>query len=577
MNSKIFIRKSKSFVKLIKNGHTLRSIFNLYRSRKEGLTNGSLTNLSWEPFEIDDGEDLDVTNDFKIAITIHIFYEDFTDYVLELLKNVPCNFDLLVTTPSLKIAADLQRKVQLNAIKNLNVLDCRITKNVGRNFGPLLVEFADLLRENYDVFLHIHSKKSLHAGFEQKLWLRHLIHNLIGNKAVVKRILKEFIFTEKVGLIYPTTVVGMPSWVHSWGKSFSEAQKVSRKIGLVAPEKEFHIYPVGGMFWARTAALSQMLDHSWEYGDFPVEVGQIDGTIHHALERFVSFTCNQNNFNTRYVHNQFLTSDSSFAWRDLDGGAFDRLQQFLPKCDLISWDFFDTLVLREFGYPDFAKFEVGKILTKEGFFDNPADYVQIRNTVESLLRTQVKKGTDLNLQTIITTVVNEHALEVDPARLAKLEFEEDLKLFHPRLDIAALYRAHHQKSIITSDSYYSSAQLEKILRRLDLPVPKQIITSSEIGCRKDRGDMWPKLIELFDLRKRSFLHIGDNPVSDQQNPGDFGLATFFTPMPFEIAKMTAPTLYASFNNIDNSHCSNEEANMVAKLIQSNFSSPFIGE
>jgi FMN phosphatase YigB (HAD superfamily) len=577
MKIKILVRKSKSFVRLIRAGYSLRSILDLYRSRKLRLPNGSLINLSWTPFEFDDEQDLELVENLKVAVTVHIFYEDFTDYMFELLKNIPCNFDLLVTTPSSKIAEDLQRKFQSNTIKKFKMLDCRITKNVGRNFGPLLTEFSDLLLKNYGVFLHIHSKKSLYSGSEQKLWLEHLIHNLIGDKALVKRILREFIFTERVGLIYPTTAVGMPSWVHSWGKNLSEAQKLSSKLGLIPPEKEFHIYPIGGMFWARTAALSQLLDHAWEYGDFPLEMGQTDGTIHHALERFVSLASNQNNFKTKYVHNQLLTSDSSFAWRDQDGEAFDRLQQFLPKCDLISWDFFDTLVQREYGYPDFAKFEVGKILTKEGLFSSPIDYSQIRNSVESSLRARLKVGTDLDLPTITAAIVKEYDLAIDPNRLAELEFEEDLKLFRPRLDIAVLYHAHFQRSVITSDSYYSSAQIEQILNSLDLPVPLQIFTSSEVGCRKDRGDIWPKLIESLELRNRNFIHIGDNVISDQQNPGDFGLATYFTPMPFEIAKMIAPEVFSSFRKMENFDYGNQEANSAARLIQSNFSSPFIGE
>ena len=50
-------------------------------------------------------------------------------------------------------------------------------------------------------------------------------------------------------------------------------------------------FPVGSMFWARSAALKPLLDLDLQPQHFPPEAGQVDGTLAHAIERMLGVTC----------------------------------------------------------------------------------------------------------------------------------------------------------------------------------------------------------------------------------------------------------------------------------------------
>jgi len=548
----------------------------MLKSRRVSRFDSNLTNISWRPDSILENSDMLRDPNLRIAVSVHIFYEDFLFKLIPLLENLPCEFDLLVTTSSESIRNSLLKRLESLSIQNLKKTEIAISKNVGRNFGPLLVEYSKKLLVEYDVFLHLHSKKSVHSGVEQTAWADYLYHNLIGSKAVTRKIIEEFVSDSTIGMVFPTTVPGMPSWVHSWGKNHSGAVALASEMNLKSPNQGFHIYPVGGMFWCRTSAIKPILAREWTYNVFPEELGQTDGTIQHALERFYTHVSDLSGFKSIFIHEQKLTSDKSFAWRDQDLGAFHKLQNYLPQCQIVSWDFFDTLIQRTYGFTELAKHRVGETLASQNLISDPEQYVIVRNSVEARMRDTLPQGKDLNLLSITREIVSFLSLNIKPEVLAKLEFEEDLKTFKPRTDIELLYRAHHKRSIIVSDSFYNEIEIRLSLQALNLPEPLFIITSSDIGRRKDRADIWPYLISRFQLDKIRFIHIGDNVVSDNQNPGDYKLSTFFTPTSFEIAKMLAPNLSLEIEPSNKSSEFKPDILEKAKLIQDVFSSPFIG-
>lgn len=568
-------RKINSAQRLRRSGLAYSDILKLAFNRGRRSARLNLTNVGWRPKEEKSNWLLSIQN-FRVAITCHVFYADFIPKIIFMIDQIPIDFDLLVTVPNETIETQLRQELDASNIQQIVNYQIKICPNRGRNFGPLLVEYGQLLYDKYDVFLHIHSKKSLHGGHEQKTWSSYLYHNLAASLHLIETVLLEFSQNQKTGMIYPVTVPGMPSWVHSWGKNYNSAKMLSETLDISEPSEGFHVYPVGGMFWARSSALKQILLHDWNYDDFPEEQGQLDGTLQHVIERIVSHVNHENNFISKFVYEQRIVDDTSFAWRDTSSASLSSLCRVAEDYDILSWDFFDTLVQRRYGYVDYAKWKVGEYLTTRKLIHEPEDYIKIRNEIELKLRMNLRDTGDISLFNITQEIIKETNFKITPEELAKHEFYEDLKILRPRREIASLYSKYSSKSIIVTDSYYNKDQIGKVLIELSLPLPRKILTSADLGKRKDRGDMWLYVKKEFMSNRRKLLHFGDNVVSDNQNPGDLGIQTHYTPSAIDMAKMMAPRSFRRYEKFHYKVAEDDRIKSLAEDIQRVFSSPFLG-
>jgi hypothetical protein len=114
---------------------------------------------------------------------------------------------------------------------------------------------------------------------------------------------------------------------------------------------------------------------------------------------------------------------------------------------------------------------------------------------------------------------------IDPETLNSIEFMSDLATFGVREDVYAIFESVSHKSYVVSDTYYSETQIDQIFDRLNMVKPIKILASATVGRRKDRGDIWPYFLSEYVKDRNSYLHLGDNNVSDNQIPGDFGIKT----------------------------------------------------
>jgi len=472
------------------------------------------------------------------AITAHIYYPDYIDKLFNCLSEFQGSIDLFLTVS----AEDHIEDIQTNAgrIANVQNVVVRVVPNRGRNFGPLLVEFGQILL-NYDFFCHVHSKKSLFSGSAQEMWGDFLYEYLLQDKQILNRALALMEESDRYGIYFPTAFSrSLPKWATHVLSNKHSMQQLRQDFSLPEQNPSFLPYPVGGMFWARSDALRPLLERRWTYEDFPAEPLANDGTMLHGIERILVEMAAHRGYDHLVYHPQTgsFTSDSGHLTEEyIDArGDFGYIAIHSPH-RIISFDLYDTLLYRPNSYPDQAKEQVPHRL---GLNLSVDAFVALRNNTEYELRKRYNFQGDVSILDVYMELKQILGFSEDPETAADIEFQADLETYLPKSEVLELlHQAHtHGRSIyIVTDTYYTITQIRRAVQKLGIPDDCRLFVSSHEGARKDNGTIWKQikklLIEMGVDPLQEFIHIGDNVVSDAQLPGDHGLGTYHILNPFE--------------------------------------------
>jgi lipopolysaccharide biosynthesis protein len=160
-----------------------------------------------------------------------------------------------------------------------------------RNLGRDVVPFLQVLRavgvDRYRYLLKLHSKKSAHvrAGDPRLLgggdsWRRQAIAELAGSRSRLQQLLGMMDAEPSIGMVAAKGhLLEQGTWVGATGNLMA---CLHHRLGI-APAAD--VFPAGTMFWVRPSAIAKLVDLAPGLLDFEREAGQIDGTLHHALER----------------------------------------------------------------------------------------------------------------------------------------------------------------------------------------------------------------------------------------------------------------------------------------------------
>jgi lipopolysaccharide biosynthesis protein len=227
-----------------------------------------------------------------LVITAHVFYPEFVTQLINALNQLPKETKVFVTTPSQEIKQDLESYLEAAG----NHHDVRLTPNVGRNFGPLFVEFSELLLKE-ESFIHVHSKKTLHSPEIAQDWLKRNTDLLLSREGI-QRISSLTESNPKVGLVYADASDLIWGLNFRWGRSRNIAKRFFAHLpGFERVRWSGRLsFPAGGMFWARTQAIRPLLEIDWSYEMFQEEQNQRDGELQHSQERIVGELTRSLNF-----------------------------------------------------------------------------------------------------------------------------------------------------------------------------------------------------------------------------------------------------------------------------------------
>lgn len=191
-----------------------------------------------------------------------------------------------------------------------------------------------------------------------------------------------------------------------------------------------------------------------------------------------------------------------------------ELAEELSVYDVISFDVFDTLILRPFSEPSELFFLLGARLSYP-------DFRRIRREVEQKAREEKykkEKHYEVSLSEIYDIMERETGLNQSSVMQMEIEMEQAFCFANPYMrEAVSELRRMGKRLIVTSDMYLNADQIRALLARCGYPAFDAVYVSCDYGKSKNRG-------ALFDLVKKteisanpertSMAHVGDHPVSD---------------------------------------------------------------
>lgn len=235
----------------------------------------------------------------RAAVLAHVYYPELWDEILAVRATLPDGAPIVVTAPPAQAAA---LRTRTGGDASVVILE---QPNRGRDIAPFLFALNSGALDRFDAVLKIHTKKSPHLR-QGDLRRRVFFTALAGSRAATARALAQFA-EAKVGIVGPGAYFRTAPVY--WMANRARVEALAAQIGA-PPRLGFF---EGSMFWARPAALAPLraLDLSAEA--FEAEAGQLDGTLHHAIERVFPLAAAAAGYETRSLGGRVLVGACAAA------------------------------------------------------------------------------------------------------------------------------------------------------------------------------------------------------------------------------------------------------------------------
>lgn len=204
---------------------------------------------------------------------------------------------------------------------------------------------------------------------------------------------------------------------------------------------------------------------------------------------------------------------------------YEDVIEKIEHCDVVSFDIFDTLVMRKLYQPQ----DIFVLLEKkvDQYLGYKTFFAEKRQLAVALVR---KNEPDLNdIYRVLGKELNLSSSVCE--KIKQIELEIEIQCCIAREKIKKLYEYAYQlgkEVYLISDMYIRSVDLQKILFHCGISiVPKDHIwVSCEKRASKQTGEMW-KLWKRFIGKEKRLLHIGDNKIGDIREAEKYGIDTFY--------------------------------------------------
>ena len=198
-----------------------------------------------------------------------------------------------------------------------------------------------------------------------------------------------------------------------------------------------------------------------------------------------------------------------------------NLAVLIDAADLVSFDFFDTLFMRD-------------LLNPEDVFDIIGNKYSIRNfrafrieaQIEAFRRMHIAGRHEISLAGIYDCMPD---LGIDGKTLMDAELKVEFEVARPNVEMMDAWRYAKKLNklvAITSDMYLPASYFNMVLNKHGIICQNLLISSELNATKRDTGALYDVLCDIFPFACGKVLHIGDNPVSDVQRAREKGLSAF---------------------------------------------------
>ncbi len=153
-----------------------------------------------------------------------------------------------------------------------------LVENRGRDILPFIRMLKLISSIEYKAVCKIHSKRSVYRNDGDEI-REDILNQLIGSKIKVNKIISRFNNNSKLGMLVPDKYL-ISHNDKNMTFDLSNVENISKILNI---KFDFYQFPAGSMFWFSPKSLSPLLLIDEDL--FEIELGLIDGTSAHAIER----------------------------------------------------------------------------------------------------------------------------------------------------------------------------------------------------------------------------------------------------------------------------------------------------
>ena len=214
-------------------------------------------------------------------------------------------------------------------------------------------------------------------------------------------------------------------------------------------------------------------------------------------------------------NSQKYLSTNGHLWR-IKMNYLDKIKKEIDKHKVISFDIFDTLLLRPYINPTDLFLHLEKLEGIDGFY-----------TARLLAEKQARKIHADKEDITIDEIYNEISEPFKEFKTKEMDLEKQVLQVNPEIkDVYEYAKKKNKRIIIVSDMYLTDAFLREVLINKGYDSFEEIFVSSKYGHLKYSGNLYKDVISSLSIKPCDILHIGDNKVNDGTSPSKLGISTF---------------------------------------------------